>query len=94
MHLRWIYAETHRSRLIEGRWSVRSEDLLRRSLGDAVGKREAEILLEDLLDVWPPDVGVLLNLNDLEDLYRLISSTPSKFINFNVRELIGNEHGA
>jgi hypothetical protein len=70
----WIYAETHRSRLVEGRWSVRREDLLRRSLWDAVRQREAEVLLQELLDVRPPDVGVLLDLNDLEDLRGLLAS--------------------
>jgi hypothetical protein len=33
-----------------------------------VGKRELEVLLEELLDVRTADIGGLLNLNDLEDL--------------------------
>lgn len=32
-------------------------------------QREAEVRLEELLDVWPADVGVLLDLSDLEDLW-------------------------
>jgi hypothetical protein len=33
-----------------------------------VGEGELESWLEELLDVWPPDVFLLLNLGDSEDL--------------------------
>lgn len=46
-----------------------SEDLLAGSLGDAVRKRELEVLGEELLDVWAADVLGLLDLDNLEDLW-------------------------
>ena len=48
------------------------EDLLARLLVDAVGERELEVLDEELLDVRAADVGRLLDLDDLEDLRRLL----------------------
>ena len=47
-----------------------SEDLLGRCLGNTVGEREADALLEQLLEVRALDVGGLLNLNNLEDLMK------------------------
>ena len=44
------------------------EDLLAGGLGDTVGKRELEVLGEELLDVGAADVLGLLDLDDLEDL--------------------------
>lgn len=52
---------------------MRSEDLLRDSLGNTVRQREAEILLQYLLDVWSANVGRLLDFDDLEDLQIAIS---------------------
>ncbi|KAB8339019.1 hypothetical protein FH972_021958 [Carpinus fangiana] len=37
-------------------------------LGNTVGEGELEALLDDLLDVRPPEISGLLNLNDLQDL--------------------------
>jgi hypothetical protein len=51
---------------LEGAWSLGREDLL--AGGDAVRKRERELLGEELLDVGAADVRGLLDLNDLEDL--------------------------
>lgn len=39
---------------------------------DTVRKGELEALGEELLDVRPPDVGGLLDLDDLEDLFILL----------------------
>ena len=50
-----------------------SEDLLGRCLGNTVGEREADALLEQLLEVRALDVGGLLNLNNLEDLDDTVS---------------------
>jgi hypothetical protein len=33
-----------------------------------VGKRELEVLLDELLDVWAADISDLGDLDDLEDL--------------------------
>lgn len=46
----------------------------RSGLGDAMWERELEVLGEELTDVWALDVGGLLNLNDLQDLFSAISS--------------------
>ena len=40
----------------------------RARLLNAVGERELEVRREQLLDVWPADVGGLLDLDDAEDL--------------------------
>ena len=60
-------------RLVESRWPGSGEDLLGGLLGDTVGERELEVLCEELLDVWAADVIGLLNLDDLEDLYTVVS---------------------
>ncbi len=44
------------------------KDLLGALLGDAVGQWELEVLDEQLLNVWPADIGRLLYLDDLENL--------------------------
>ena len=54
--------------LVERRRSLRSKHLLVRLRRVAVGKREFEVLGEQLLDVWPADVVCLLNLHDFQDL--------------------------
>ena len=54
----------------ESRWSVRREEFLATGLGNAMGEREFEILLEELLDVWTPNVVGLLNFDNFENLYR------------------------
>jgi hypothetical protein len=46
--------------------SVGGEPVL--GCGTSVGERELESWLEELLDVRPPDVLLLLNLGDSEDL--------------------------
>jgi hypothetical protein len=46
--------------------SVGGEPVL--GCGTSVGERELESWLEELLDVRPPDVFLLLNLGDSEDL--------------------------
>jgi hypothetical protein len=43
-------------------------DESRADLGDAVREREFEVRNEELLDVWPPDVIRLLNLNYTKNL--------------------------
>ena len=53
--------------LAEGGRPVRDKGGLR--LGDAVGKGEAELGGEKLLDVWAADIISLCNLDDTEDLY-------------------------
>jgi hypothetical protein len=57
--------------LVEGRWSFFGEELGTGRLGNAVGKREFEVLGKELLDVWALDVVGLLELDDLEDLFIL-----------------------
>jgi hypothetical protein len=54
--------------LSKGGWSLGAEDLLASGLGDTVGQREAEALLEELADVGALDVLGLLDLGDTEDL--------------------------
>jgi hypothetical protein len=51
---------------------VSSVEPLALVLADAVGKRELEVLGEELLHVWAADVIGLLNLDDLKDLERLV----------------------
>lgn len=46
-----------------------SEDLLADLATGAVGQRELEILLEELLDVGAADGVVVLDLNNLQDLH-------------------------
>lgn len=53
-------------RSVEGRWPVGEEEAA--ALDDAVGKGEAEVGGEELLDVGAADVGGLLDLGDAEDL--------------------------
>lgn len=53
---------------LEGGWSLGSEELAR-GLVDAVGHGELEVLGEELLDVGAADIGGLLNLSDLENLF-------------------------
>lgn len=57
-----------RFRRLEGGWPSGGEDLAG-GLGDTVGERELEVLGEKLLDVGAADIGGLLELNDLEDLF-------------------------
>lgn len=54
--------------LVESGRSVGGEDLLGGDLGDAVRKRELEVLGEELAEVRALDVGGLLELNDAENL--------------------------
>lgn len=54
--------------LSESGWSLRVEQLLVAGLGDTVGKRELEVLGNELLNVGALDVGGLLELNDAENL--------------------------
>lgn len=54
--------------LSKGGGALGAEDLLARGLGDAVGERELEVLLEELLDVGALDVVGLLDLNNAEDV--------------------------
>lgn len=58
-----------RNTLSEGRRSLRAEQLLAGSLGNTVGKREAQVLLEELLDVRALDILGLLDLDDAENLF-------------------------
>lgn len=44
------------------------EDLLADLATGAVGQRELEVLLEELLDVGAADAVVVLDLNNLKDL--------------------------
>ena len=46
-----------------------SEDLLADLATGAVGQRELEVLLEELLDVGAADGVVVLDLNNLQDLW-------------------------
>lgn len=82
--------------LKESRGPVGGEDSLGGLLCDTVRKGEFEALLKDLLDVWPPNIVELLDLNDLKDLHstdvRLFSSNGS--VRSAIREWIGNEPGA
>lgn len=48
------------------------EDLLAGGLGDTVGQRELEVLGEELLDVRAADLVGLLDLDDLDDLQRVL----------------------
>lgn len=52
-----------------------SEDLLGGGLGDTVREGELEVLLEELLQVGALDIGRLLNLDNLENLCKRISSS-------------------
>jgi hypothetical protein len=56
------------SHLSKGRGAGVSEDLLADLATGAVGQRELEVLLEELLDVGAADAVVVLDLNNLEDL--------------------------
>ena len=58
------------SRLCESRWPRVSEHLLASGLAVAVRQRELEVLGEELLDVRAADVLGVVDLNDLQDLYR------------------------
>jgi hypothetical protein len=49
-----------------------SEDLLANLATSAVGQGELEVLLEELLDVGAADAVVVLDLNNLEDLWKLL----------------------
>jgi hypothetical protein len=51
---------------------VSSKDLLARVLVDTVGKREFEVLGEELLDVGAANVIGLLDLDNLEDLHNWV----------------------
>jgi hypothetical protein len=54
---------------VEGWWSLANEELGASCLGDAVRKREFEVLGEELLDIGALDVVGLLEFNNLEDLF-------------------------
>jgi hypothetical protein len=56
--------------LVESGWSLAGEQLGASCLGNAVRKREFEVLGEKLLDVRALDVVGLLKLNDLENLHK------------------------
>ena len=56
-------------RSVESRWSLSNKDLGARCLGNAVRKREFEVLGEELLDVGALDIFSLLEFDDLEDLF-------------------------
>jgi hypothetical protein len=56
------------TRSIESWWSFGGKELLANCLGDAVRKREFEVLGEELLDIWSLDVVGLLEFNNLENL--------------------------
>ena len=56
------------SHLSKGRGARVSEDLLADLATGAVGQRELEVLLEELLDVGAADAVIVLDLNNLEDL--------------------------
>jgi hypothetical protein len=55
---------------VESGWTLAGEDLGASSLGNTVRKREFEVLGKKLLDVWALDVVGLLNLDDLENLWK------------------------
>lgn len=57
-----------RNILSEGGWPLRAEQLLVGRFADAVGKREFQVLGDELLDVRSLDVVVLLELDNAEDL--------------------------
>lgn len=56
----------------ESGWPGGGEDLLGADLGDAVGQGEGQVLAEELLDVGALDIVGLLELDDTEDLERLM----------------------
>lgn len=56
--------------LSESRRTLGAEELLGAALRDTVGERELEVLGDELLDVRPPDVLSLLELDDAENLRR------------------------
>lgn len=58
------------SHLSKGRGARVGEDLLADLATGAVGQRELEVLLEELLDVGAADAVVVLDLNNLKDLQR------------------------
>ena len=61
--------QTTKGRSTKGVGPLRGEDLASLLSWDAVGKREFEVLRQELLDVWTLDVVGLLELNDLQDLF-------------------------
>jgi hypothetical protein len=62
--------------LCESGRSVGAEDLLRADLGQTVGERERQVLGGELLDVGTLDVLSLLELDNSEDLRRLLVKIP------------------
>lgn len=60
---------------LERRGTARDECRLR--LGNAVGKGESELGLEELFDVWATDVVCFLDLDDAENVDRPESGTVS-----------------
>lgn len=60
------------ARSVESGWSFCGEDLGAGCLGDAVRKREFEVLGKELLDVWALDIFGLLDLNNLENLNHVL----------------------
>ena len=61
------------ARSVESRRSLSGEDLGASGFGNAVRKRELEVLGEKLLDIWALDIFGLFELNDLKDLGRIVS---------------------
>lgn len=58
---------------------MRGEDLLGSGLGHTVRQRELEVLLDELLQVGALDVGSLLDLDDLENLFMCSVPALSQF---------------
>lgn len=58
---------------MEGAGPLGDKHLLCRALRHAVRQRELQVLGDKLLDVWTADIGGLLELDDLEDLFVLKS---------------------
>jgi hypothetical protein len=62
------------SHLVESVGASGGKDVLAALGCLAMGQRELEIFGDELLDVRSPDVLGLLDLDDLEDLFRCVSS--------------------
>jgi hypothetical protein len=62
---------------VEGARPLGREDLGSDALGHAMWEGKLQILSEKLLEVWTPDVGGLLDFDNLEDLFGIPLVRPS-----------------
>lgn len=58
-----------REHLVKGAGPLGDKHLLCRALRHAVRQRELQVLRDELLDVGAADIGGLLELDDLKDLF-------------------------